>query len=415
MFTRKKNPAVPLPWRADRKPPKGFTRPPTTAELIAQRAAAQTPRWVDDTADGPPIEAPSTSSSPWAGVGVSNGRFEARDDQALPGEEFDDRDRDENWPDTASTDSGAGGGGGPALAMFMGRATDLVFGRHRIAVIGDVGGVASCFDHVLGRLGVIGDVLPVGLTVVQLGDLIGGQGHDSALLDRVDRLMTANPGSWVQLAGNWESRHLPGFVRFDPRKERVALNATDVELLGSWWRDGHLRIATAIDTPSGEMLITHAGLTAGLWRTIGQPASAVGAAEMLNEMATYVPELIGAPGEMMHAVVNGQVVSQRRLAAGPLWASASELWSSWAAEPLMPFHQVVGHTAPWYFNRGHWSPHLNGIDPVLLERSIPDAASRHVLHTHPSGHIIRSIDCGLHSKAPAHLLRPLQVDAARVL
>ena len=151
--------------------------------------------------------------------------------------------------------------------MFMGRATDMVFGRHRIAVIGDVGGVLSCFDHVLGRLGVIGDVLPVGLTVVQLGDLVGGQGHDSALLDRVDRLMTANPGSWLQLAGNWESRHLPGFVRFDPRKERNGLNATDAELLGSWWRDGHLRVAAAIDTlaASGEQ----AWLVLGDMRELG--------------------------------------------------------------------------------------------------------------------------------------------------
>ena len=136
---------------------------------------------------------------------------------------------------------------------------------------------------------------------------------------------------------------------------------------------------------------------------------------LLNEMAVHVPQLIGAPGEMMHTVIDEKSVTQRRLAAGPLWASASELWSSWAAEPVMPFHQVVGHTAPWYFNRGHWSPHLNGIDPVLLDRSIPDAASRHVLHTHPCGRTIRSVDCGLHANAPAHLLRPFQVGTARVL
>ena len=117
----------------------------------------------------------------------------------------------------------------------------------------------------------------------------------------------------------------------------------------------------------------------------------------------------------MHTVINEKAVTQRRSAAGPLWASASELWSSWAAEAVMPFHQVVGHSAPWYFNRGHWSPHLTGIDPVLLERSIPDAASRHVLHTHPCGRTIRSIDCGLHPNAPVHLLRPFQVGAARVL
>lgn len=400
MFARKRpNPAVPLPWPAGRTPPAGFTRPPTTTELTAQRAAAQTPRWTP--ADPALIEAGPATVDP-------------------NDAESDDVDIDGNWPDSdANTDTGSHVDGASAsesaVAMFLGRPTDTVFATGRVAVIGDVGGMLSCFEHVLARLGVVGDQVPAGLTIVQLGDLVGGQGHDTALLLRVDQLMTANPGSWVQLAGNWESRHLPGFVRFDPRKERVPLDASDVELVQSWWHDGHLCVAVAIDTASGDMLVTHAGLTAGLWRMIGQPACAVEAAVLLNEMAVHVPQLIGAPGEMMHTVTDKKPVTQRSLAAGPLWASASELWSSWAAEAMMPFHQVVGHTAPWYFNRGHWSPHLNRIDPALLERSIPDAASRHVLHTHPCGRMIRSVDCGLHANAPAHLLRPMQVDTARVL
>lgn len=424
MFRKKPNPAVPLPWQAGRRPPAGFTRPPTTSELLAQRRATQTPRWHDDTSDA----SSDVSTDPTNLGGVST--FGCELDDA----EHDDEPADawgDEWDTNVSTtrtasvegfsghDGSRGGREGSSaadeLAVYVGRPTDIVFGRGRVAVLGDVGGVLSCFEHALGRLGVVGDVIPPGLTVVQVGDLIGGQGHDGVLLDRVDALMTTNPGSWVQLAGNWESRHLPGFVRFDPRKERVSLRPVDVALLGSWWRDGHLRVAAAIDTPAGEVLITHAGLTGGLWHTLGCPSSASAAAELLNEMALYVPQVIGAPGEMMHAIVDGHVVAQRRLAAGPLWASASELWSSWATEPVMPFDQVVGHTAPWYFNRGHWSPHLRGVDESLLTRSIPDASSRHVLHTHRCGRVIRSIDCGLHAHAPAHLLRPWQVDRTQVL
>ena len=134
MFTRKRpNPAVPLPWPTGRTPPAGFTRPPTTAELIAQRAAAQTPRWAPH--DAAAIEPTATRTGPDDG-------------------EFNEHDIEETWPDNGGAhladtgnrhmgnhvDAAAASG---AVAMFLGRPTDIVFGAGRVAVIGDVGGVVS--------------------------------------------------------------------------------------------------------------------------------------------------------------------------------------------------------------------------------------------------------------------------------
>ena len=38
---------------------------------------------------------------------------------------------------------------------------------------------------------------------------------------------------------------------------------------------------------------------------------------------------------------------------GPLWASNRELWRSWHTTPL-PYDQIVGHTAPYKFNKNRW-------------------------------------------------------------
>lgn len=430
MFGRKaiRNPAIPLPWRGDRTPPPGFDRPPTTDELAARRKNGLPALWEPNPTQTP-NQTPQTPT-----VGVSTGTTDrsvvessTRTDARHAGptveevDEVDEFDVEENWDDIneSNDDAGASGDGrvdpSVGLSVFRGRATTMRFGSSRIAVIGDVGGVLSCFNAVLKRLGVVGDTIPEDLVIVQLGDLVGGRGDDAALVQRVDRLMHTNAGSWIQLVGNWEARHLPGWAWFGTQREQHRLDASSAETLRRWWDGGEMRIAVALETAAGQTLITHAGLTGGLWHELGCARNAESAAQTLNEAALYAPGVIGRAGEMMSRMQNGEIVKGRRLDAGPVWASASELWTSWSNEQAMPFNQVVGHTSPWYFNKQQWSPHVEGTDPVLLEQSVPDAVLRHVTHTHRCGATIKSIDCGIHPAAPINQLRPFHVPEGRAL
>jgi hypothetical protein len=425
MFGRGKsnrNPAVPLPWRTDRTPPPGFDRPPTTEELAKRRKQDRPAPWEPPPSTIPePNIATSTVSAP-----VQTGHVVVDDD-------FDHLDVNENWPEPntsvpPSSDHANDGdregnrsdvGDGRAdpsigLSVFRGRPTTMRFGSSRIAVLGDVGGVLSCFETALTRLGVHGDTIPDGLVIVQLGDLVGGLGDDEVLIARVDALMRVNPGSWVQLVGNWEARHLPGWPWFGATREQHPLDGSSVATLRRWWDSAEMRVAVALETAVGQTLITHAGLTGVLWHELGKPRNAESAAQALNEVSLELPQIIARAGEMMSRHRNGDVVKIRHLGAGPIWASASELWTSWTDEPTMPFNQIVGHTAPFHFNKNRWSP-VEGTHPKLIAQSVPDAALRHVTHTHQCGATIRSIDCGVHERAAADHLRPVHVNEARTL
>ena len=83
------------------------------------------------------------------------------------------------------------------------------------------------------------------------------------------------------------------------------------------------------------MLLTHAGLTAGAWKLLGRPSTTGEMAALLNAAEHPV---VWREGERITGVPD--------LAAGPLWASAAELYESWV-EPLADapqFLQVHGHT-----------------------------------------------------------------------
>lgn len=253
----------------------------------------------------------------------------------------------------------------------------------RLAVIGDVGGYAGVFADQLRGLDIDAETgsMPDGLVVVQVGDLVH-RGPDSAqVVQMVDRIMAANPERWVQLCGNHESQYLPGGTDFwappvDDQTQRTLLR---------WWRDGQLRVAVAFDVAdpatgridvgsdpangtgsddtsgagrSGavSMLLTHAGLTAGAWKLFGRPSTTGEMADLLNAAEHPV---VWREGERITGVPD--------LAAGPLWASAAELYESWA-EPLADAPQLLqvhGHTC------------LIDAEPVVL-----DPRLRSVLHNH---------------------------------
>ena len=104
-----------------------------------------------------------------------------------------------------------------------------------------------------------------------------------------------------------------------------------------------MRVAAAVSVPEhGELLVTHAGLTAGLWRGIGAPSNVRDAVVALNDLPRTDPDLLWATGTMLGGAANRN--------AGPCWAEASsETYTSWLLEELdgdpVPFGQVHGHSS----------------------------------------------------------------------
>src|SRR3954454_13596932 len=86
-----------------------------------------------------------------------------------------------------------------------------------VAIIGDVGGHADQLIRCLGTLGVGPDSWPDGLTVVQVGDLLGG-GDDLAVVDMIQPFLGSR--RWIQVLGNWDSRLLGGWWFTSPRGSR---------------------------------------------------------------------------------------------------------------------------------------------------------------------------------------------------
>lgn len=235
----------------------------------------------------------------------------------------------------------------------------------RVAVIGDIGGHADELRAELRRLGAGDDgALPADLAVVQVGDLIH-RGPDSAgVLALVDHYLSSRPGQWRQLVGNHEAHYLAPPIFSWP--ERLQPDA--VATLRRWWAERSLRPAAAVVSEGEQLLITHAGLTSGLWRTLGSPADAVEAARVINELVDTDPQTLFRPGAMLR----GRSRAERRLGAGPLWAEAHrELIVSWLDGPL-PFSQIHGHSSVV-----DWQTGQTRLPAELASRLTLDRQARH--------------------------------------
>ena len=276
----------------------------------------------------------------------------------------------------------------------------------RIAVIGDIGGHTALLRRALEALGAGSDGdalrLPADLTVVQVGDLIHRGPDSRGALALADTVMWRQPGQWIQLAGNHEAQYLtvPAFLWPE------TLDPADSRLLRRWWDTGRLRVATAISAPDhGELLVTHAGLTVGLWHELGRPGTATAAAEALCGLPRTAGSPLWRPGRML---------SDHRTdpAAGPLWAAAAEeLYEPWrryaAAGGQVPFGQVHGHSTPYHYGSGRWYSTAPVIEQVQV-----DAAARHIRVT-IGGRLFTGIDPGFGRHGAARW-SPLVLEGATV-
>lgn len=211
-----------------------------------------------------------------------------------------------------------------------------------VAIIGDVSGHSSVFAAQVRQLG--GDpttgVLPPETTLIHTGDLVH-KGPDSAgCVELAARLMEKSPGRFFSIWGNHDLHYIPGGPSVEGRRLVTLVDATTASTLRQWWDDRVLPLAVALDTSGGPVLITHAGLTVGLWEEMGRPGH-IEAARMLNASVSCRDSVGLRSGSLTTGIVDR--------AAGPCWAEAvDELVSPWldfSQHHEVPFSQVHGHDA----------------------------------------------------------------------
>lgn len=219
----------------------------------------------------------------------------------------------------------------------------------RMAVFGDVGGQVGAFRHQLGQLGIDPQdpVIPDGLLIVQVGDLVSMTGSTSHRnLDTVAlaaALAARNPGRYLQLLGNHELGALGGAGRpgwhgaADPELQ---------DLLGTV----PFLAAVAVSRPGRiPLLLTHAGVSVGRWHSMGRPALPH-LVRSLNRQAGSRLMTTRRPGRLVTGVTDD--------AADEQWAEVNfELYTPWLEHrQSMPWVQVHGHASPWSWGLGDWWP-----------------------------------------------------------
>ena len=139
-----------------------------------------------------------------------------------------------------------------------------------------------------------------------------------------------------------------------------------------------MQVAALVEAPTGQHLVTHAGVTADFWsQVLDRPGTAAEAADVLNSMPASRPDELFRAGELLHG--------HRRHTGpvGPVWASAAtELLPSWVAREL-PFSQVHGHTSVF-----DWRRRTFRVDAEIARRTVVDETARHELTSLDGGRII---------------------------
>lgn len=290
----------------------------------------------------------------------------------------------------------------------------------RLAVIGDVGGHFASLAEQLSAVGVDVDsrAIPEGLTIVDVGDLIHRGPDSDAVVEFADAMMARNPGRWIQLAGNHESQYLDNGTDFwTPR-----VSAQSAATLRRWWTDGSMKVAAAFrlepayaSTDLGfvpepcDLLVTHAGLTAGAWRLLREPQDALEAADAINSAAASMG-VAWREGLMITGVQD--------FAAGPMWAAGvEEVYASWFVHdahelPSPSFAQAHGHTSPYLWSRRAWRPSMK----ALMAEGITASADsrRRMCRIEVGAHLFWAIDPAF-GTTPGTVTSPLHFPSARPL
>jgi len=209
---------------------------------------------------------------------------------------------------------------------------------------------------------------------------------------------------YLQLLGNHDAAHLGGPWR-SPHLAQVHRSAPWGAHLRRWWNQGRLHVAVAVAGAGRPVIVSHAGLSAGLWQKLGQPTAPV-AARLLNWRR-------GAPASALAAATHefaGGLLSGRKPTpyAGPLHAAVcAELLASWRHAPVGPdFDQIHAHASAWHWGAGRWEEGA----AEWIRRGARRDAERRTCTIDVAGHEICALDPH-RSAPPAPLIlpgRPLQ-------
>lgn len=273
-----------------------------------------------------------------------------------------------------------------------------------VAIFGDIGAHRAAFAGQLAGLGCdpATGYIPPNLHVAQVGDLVHRGPDSDGTLRMADRFMAASPGQWHQLFGNHEGHELGG-PRLDGFDGQVGPEGQAI--LADWWKNRRAAMAVTFDTVEhGPLLVTHAGLTRSMWRTIGSPHDAHEAAALLNRMVGVAPDLAFKPGAML-ADERGRPHED----PGVAWAeSAQELLYPWLRFGGASFGQVHGHSSiyRWSGSRPQvWAP------PSIIDAVTRISTTRRHIWAEAGGQTFIGIDPG-HGRNPARSWGPLVLELA---
>lgn len=281
-----------------------------------------------------------------------------------------------------------------------------------IYIFGDIGGHFDPFMTALEKLGVdtFMACVPVGTTIIQVGDLVHRGPKSDALVKFVDAALKNNEredcGRWIQLLGNHEGHHIGG-PKFS---QTVKGQHVDWELgpeaegtLKKWWGSDMAQMAVAVrrtdtDLPR-EMLVTHAGLAFQTWAGIGFPQGARSTALSLNSQNV---KLSFAPGWLLGGYMKSS--SGTMQPPGVAWASAAKEVYPSLLERSLGFDQVHGHSTLYNWFSQEW--YCDSDISLGIDRW---GSKRFTRWTNKAGEKLYGIDQGLGQSEPRFDIVPLHV------
>lgn len=266
----------------------------------------------------------------------------------------------------------------------------------KICVIPDIGGHATVFNSMLTQAGIHNYRIPNDMVVIQLGDLVH-KGPDSAECVQIaQKLITANPHTYIQLIGNHEAHYLGG-VELYGRTGVVKIPDDTINILKTWWKSGIMKVAYSAPTQYGDTLFTHGGLTKTLWQELQSPATATETASTLNRLRQNNQEIIFREGKL---TLGGEA----RFNVGPLNArTGAELAYEWLKRGSMPFTQIHGHETLYWWNDNTWH---NDVPPEVRNHANIDTVNKRT-HLQIKDHHIFSIDPAFSIQPPDYIPPPL--------